>query len=299
MGNSLTEIAYQKRGKLLSNQPLAEYTSWRIGGPADQLYLPADLDDLRGFLAQLPATEPLYWLGLGSNTLVTDKGVRGTVIITQGRLNQLSFLDHNILRVEAGVSCAKVARTAARQELSGIEFLAGIPGTIGGALYMNAGCFDGETWNFVSKVESIDRKGNLHIRLPEDYQVSYRHTIGPKDEWFVAAHFALPNGDKKESLDKIKHLLEKRAQTQPTGDYSCGSVFRNPTGNYAAQLIESCGLKGKQIGGAFISPKHANFIVNSGGATASDILALIEQVVATVNQVHGIKLIREVHIIGE
>jgi len=287
------------RGTLLTNQPLAEYTSWRIGGPADKLYLPADLADLADFLLQLPKDEPLYWLGLGSNTLVRDKGIRGTVIITQGCLEKLELVEENILRAEAGVSCAKVARTAARQGLVGAEFLAGIPGTIGGALRMNAGCFDGETWNHVVKVECLTREGKVITRLPSDYQVSYRQVVGPENEWFVSGYFKLAKGDKAESLAKIKQLLQRRANTQPTGDYSCGSVFRNPPNNYAAKLIEACGLKGMSIGGAMVSPKHANFIINQGQATAADIEALIEKVATCVKQTHAIELIREVHIVGE
>jgi UDP-N-acetylmuramate dehydrogenase len=293
------EKNYTLRGKLLVNQPLAEYTSWRIGGPADRLYLPADLQDLKNFLAQLPSNEPLCWLGLGSNTLVRDKGIRGTVIVTQGCLNELALVDEHSLRAEAGVSCAKVARTAARQSLVGAEFLAGIPGTIGGALRMNAGCYDGETWDYVVKVECIDRAGNVQIRTPDEYKISYRQVIGPENEWFVAACFQLPEGDKAQSLAKIKDLLERRAATQPTGDYSCGSVFRNPANNYAARLIEACGLKGMSIGDAMVSAKHANFIVNTGKAKAADIEALINKVAAKVKELHDIALIREVHIIGE
>lgn len=288
------------RGKLLTNEPLANYTSWRIGGPADRLYLPADLADLQQFLRQLPEDEPICWLGLGSNTLVRDKGIRGMVIITQGCLNELSLINDSTVRAEAGVSCAKVARTAARQGLVGAEFLAGIPGTIGGALRMNAGCYGGETWDFVKQIECLDRQGNLHMRTPAEYQVSYRHVIGPADdEWFVAAHFCLPAGDKVQSLAKIKELLERRAATQPTGEYSCGSVFRNPPGQYVGKLIEDCGLKGAQVGGAMVSPKHANFIVNVEQASAADIEALIEKVASTVKQAYKIDLIQEVHIIGE
>lgn len=294
-----TSVTSGLSGRLLFNEPLANYTSWRIGGPADSLYLPADLADLRRFLAGLPADEPLYWLGLGSNTLIRDKGIRGTVIVTQSCLNEMSWVDEHTLRVEAGVSCGKVARTIARQGLTGGEFLAGIPGTMGGALRMNAGCYDGETWDYVAKLECIDRQGELRIRMPHEYKISYRHVMGPQNEWFVAAYLQLPAGDKIQSLAKIKQLLAKRAATQPTGEYSCGSVFRNPVNNYAAKLIEASGLKGASIGDAMVSTKHANFIVNNGRATAAEIEALIEKVASTVKKNHAIDLIREVHIIGE
>ncbi|MDF2867920.1 MAG: murB [Gammaproteobacteria bacterium] len=292
-------VASGLRGRLLFNEPLANYTSWRIGGPADSLYLPADLADLSHFLAGLPMDEPLCWLGLGSNTLVRDKGVRGTVIVTQGSLNELSLIDEHTLRAEAGVSCGKVARTAARHGLTGAEFLAGIPGTMGGALRMNAGCHDGETWDYVAKLECLDRQGNIRVRMPHEYQVTYRHVTGPENEWFVAVYLQLPTGDKAQSLAKIKELLARRAATQPTGDYSCGSVFRNPPNNYAAKLIEACGLKGTSIGDAMVSTKHANFIVNNGQATAAEVEALIDKVATVVKKNHDIALIREVHVIGE
>ena len=294
-----TSVASDLRGRLLFNEPLANYTSWRIGGPADSLYLPADLADLRRFLAGLPADQPLCWLGLGSNTLVRDKGIRGTVIVTQGCLNELSLVDEHTLRIEAGVSCGKVARTAARQGLTGAEFLAGIPGTMGGALRMNAGCYDGETWDYVAKLECLDRQGNLRVRMPQEYKVGYRHVTGPQNEWFVAAYLQLPAGDKVQSLAKIKEFLAKRAATQPTGEHSCGSVFRNPVNHYAAKLIEACGLKGTRIGDAMVSTKHANFIVNNGRATAAEVEALIDKIASMVKKNHAIDLMCEVHIIGE
>jgi UDP-N-acetylmuramate dehydrogenase len=287
------------RGKLLFNEPLAKYTSWRIGGPADKVYQPADLADLAQFISTIPKDEPIVWLGLGSNTLVRDKGVRGTVIVTQGCLNELSLVDDHTIRVEAGVSCAKVARTAARLGLVGAEFLAGIPGTMGGALRMNAGCHDGETWDAVVEVECMDRHGRIVKRKSSEYKVSYRQVDGPKDEWFIAGSFCLKMGDKVQSLAIIKELLARRAATQPTGEYSCGSVFRNPPNNYAAKMIEECGLKGARIGDAVVSAKHANFILNSGKAKAVDVEALIAMVAARIKQTYGIELVREAHIIGE
>jgi UDP-N-acetylmuramate dehydrogenase len=163
---------------------------------------------------------------------------------------------------------------------------------------MNAGCFGGETWNSVIAVETIDRQGQIRLRTPEQFEIAYRHVVRPADEWFVAGHFKLIPGDKQKSLDDIRLLLERRHDTQPTGTASCGSVFRNPPNQYAARLIEECGLKGKRSGGACVSHKHANFILNEQNATSADIENLITEVGATVQQKTGVRLIPEVCIIG-
>lgn len=287
------------RGILEHNKPLAEFTSWRVGGPGRQVYQPADLDDLSEFLATLSPEEPILWLGLGSNTLIRDQGYAGTVIVTQGHLKELSQVGPQQVRAEAGVSCAQAARYCARLDLTGVEFLAGVPGTIGGALAMNAGCFGGETWPHVAWVETMNRRGERRQRQPSEYQIAYRTVQTYPDEWFVAAVFNLQPGDKTIALATIRELLDRRAATQPTGDPSCGSVFKNPPNDYSARLIEACGLKGHRIGGAIVSPKHANFIINEDNATAKDIEALIAHVQATVKQQHGISLEHEVRIIGE
>ena len=286
------------RGQLLRNEPLSQYTSWRTGGPADILFIPADLDDLSRFMKQLPKELPLTWLGLGSNTLVRDRGIEGAVVITQGALANMAQLSPDIIRAEAGVSAAQLARYSARLGTTGLEFMAGIPGTVGGALAMNAGCFGGETWRFVKAVETINRNGEIKIRPAEEFKVAYRHVTRNHDEWFVAGHFMLKPGDKEQSLNQIRELLEKRNQSQPTGTANCGSVFRNPPNNYAGHLIESCGLKGTNLGGALVSPKHANFIINENGATSNDIEKLIKQVRGVVEEKTGVELIPEVHIIG-
>jgi len=287
------------RGTLLENEPMARHTTWRVGGPAERYYQPADIADLALFLQQLPANEALHWLGLGSNLLVRDGGIKGTVIATSGLLNGIERLDIERVRVESGVACAKVARFCAREGLAGAEFLCGIPGTMGGALAMNAGCFGGETWQRVESVETLDRQGRLHQRTPADYQVGYRHVEGPADEWFVAVVLRLEPGESQQLLAQNKALLERRGSSQPTQLPNAGSVFRNPEGDHAARLIETAGLKGRCIGGACVSDKHANFIVNTGGASAADIEALIEQVREEVRRVHGVTLQTEVHMIGE
>ncbi len=287
------------RGELTFDEPMSAHTSWRVGGPADRCYRPADLDDLRRFLAELPEDEHLIWVGLGSNLLVRDGGIRGTVILPFGGLDTLERVGECGLRAGAGVTCAKVARFAVRNGLTGAEFLAGIPGTMGGALAMNAGAFGGETWPLVVSVQTVDHRGELHTRQRGEYQIGYRSVSGPGDEWFVSADLQLQAGDTAGAQARIRSLLERRAATQPTQLPSCGSVFRNPSNDFAARLIETCGLKGERIGRAQVSEKHANFIVNLGGATAADIEALIRYVQQGVQQKHGVRLEPEVRIIGE
>lgn len=287
------------RGTLRLNEPMSRHTSWRVGGPAQRFYAPADLDDLAEFLRQLDPAEPLMWLGLGSNVLVRDGGIKGTVIATLGALSKIERRTDGTIRAEAGVTCAKVAKFCAQQQSTGAEFFAGIPGTMGGALAMNAGAFGGETWPLVARVETIDRHGVVRTRGPEDFRVAYRHVQGVTGEWFVAAHLRLASDESGASRQRIKELLDKRNRSQPVNMPSCGSVFRNPTGDHAGRLIEASGLKGVCIGGACVSDKHANFIVNTGAATARDVEALIKQIQRVVHDKHGVMLIPEVHIIGE
>lgn len=287
------------RGDLRLREPMAAHTSWRVGGPADRFYQPADLEDLAGFLAGLPADEPLLWLGLGSNLLVRDGGIRGTVVFTLGALDELRRVGGQGLYAGAGVTCAKVARAAARAGLTGAEFLAGIPGTFGGALAMNAGAFGGETWDLVAAVETLDRHGVRHRRAPEEYRVGYRSVQAPGEEWFVGAELHLLPGDVAAAQARIRELLARRGATQPTQQPSCGSVFCNPPGDHAARLIEAAGLKGLRRGDAQVSEKHANFIVNLGAATAADIEDLIHEVREQVRAVHGVVLETEVRMVGE
>lgn len=286
------------RGELREGESLRRYNSWRVGGPARQMYIPADVDDLAVFLSLLPQDEPLLWLGLGSNLLIRDGGFDGTVILMQGALNAQS-IDGDRLFAQAGVACAKVAREAARGGLTGAAFLAGIPGTMGGALAMNAGAFGGETWGIVEQVTTIDRQGRLQRRQASEFDVAYREVGGPADEWFVDCTLQLQPGDVDEEQRAIRALLDRRAATQPTGLPSCGSTFRNPADDFAARLIEASGLKGYRIGGAEVSPKHANFIINTGDATAADIEALIAHVRDEVARSQGVTLQTEVHYVGE
>ena len=287
------------QGSLLLNESLARYNSWRVGGKADQVYIPAGLDDLSAFLQSLDTTEPVHFIGLGSNLLVRDGGVRGTVVVMHNALNTLQ-MEGDWLYADAGVTSAKVAKFSAKQGKRGAEFLAGIPGTVGGALAMNAGCHGGETWDIVNKVLTIDTRGQVHERGRDEFVATYRHVAMPAaNEWFIGAWFALPNGSAAEAELTIKNLLAKRLATQPLNLPNAGSTFRNPEGDYAARLVEACGLKGHQIGGAQVSEKHANFIVTMPGATAADVEQTIALMRDTVKAKFGIELQQEVRVIGE
>ena len=288
----------QFRGQIRHNEPMSKHTSWRVGGSADGYFMPADLADLQDFLATLEANTPLTWVGLGSNMLVRDGGIRGTVIAPLGGLKELKIDDMGCVYAECGLSNSKVARFCLKHHLSGAEYLAGIPGTIGGALVMNAGAFGSETWNLVESVTMINRKGELINRSRDDFEIAYRHVRLPDDEWFVAARFRLERKNAQQQND-IKHLLQKRNDSQPIGLPSCGSVFKNPPHNHAAKLIESAGLKGYCLGAACISDKHANFIISKDDTRACDIEALINHIQQTVKQQFNISLETEVRIVGD
>jgi UDP-N-acetylmuramate dehydrogenase len=301
------------------DEPMSQHTSWRAGGAAQRMYRPADLADLQNFLRQMPVMEPLLAVGLGSNLLVRDGGYRGTVVQMVGALTELR-MDGDLIYAQAGVPGAKLVRFAATNNLCGAEFFVGIPGTLGGMLAMNAGCYGSETWQKVERVQVLTRSGELVERMPAEYEIGYRHVVKREtgkvkceeqdafhlspftfheQEIFVGAWLKLEPGDVEAARLEIKSLMEKRSAGQPLQLPNAGSVFRNPPGNHAAKLIEGCGLKGRRIGGAQVSEKHANFIVNVGGATAADIENLIEEVRATVRQQTGIELHPEVKIIGE
>ena len=286
------------RGRLLLNEPMARHSSWRVGGAADRFYIPADLDDLRSFLVQQAPATPLLWIGLGSNLLVRDGGIRGTVLKIANVLNELQFEAPDQLTAGSGAACAKVARLAAELGLGGVEFLAGIPGTMGGALAMNAGAHGGEIWDWVESAETLDRNGRLQLRRRDDLNVSYRHVALPTAEWFVRVRLRLQPGPAGQASRRIRELLARRAETQPTGEFSCGSVFRNPPGDYAGRLIDLCGLKGMRSGAARISEKHANFIINEGGASARDVENLITLAQARVRSEFNVELDPEVRIVG-
>jgi UDP-N-acetylmuramate dehydrogenase len=265
--------------------------------------VPANLADLAAMMKAMPRTEPMMFVGLGSNLLVRDGGYRGTVVLTHGVLNEVSA-QRQAIHAAAGVASPKVARFAAVHDLAGAEFLAGIPGTIGGALAMNAGCYGAEAWQFVREVSVLGRDGIVRRRTRHEYEIGYRHvalraSLPHGEEWFVAATLQFGPGRGEEARARIKDLLARRIATQPLNMPNAGSVFRNPPGDFAARLIEACGLKGRRIGGAVISDKHANFIVNPGGAAAADIESLIEEAQARVLERFGVVLECEVRIVGD
>jgi len=290
--------AYLPQGELKLAEPMSRHTSWRVGGPAEQFFRPASIADLSAMLAATPADVPVFWCGLGSNLLVRDGGIRGLVINTTGLLNEVRQIAETKLEAGAGVPCTVLARHCVRYRLGPAEFFAGIPGSIGGALAMNAGAYGGETWDFVASVTTMDRRGELHARAPEDFEIGYRSVGLPGLEWFISAVFAF-KADPEASRERVQALMARRRDTQPLGLPSCGSVFRNPEGDHAARLIEAAGLKGHTLGGAQVSPKHANFIINTGSATAADIESLIDFVAKRVAEVHGVMLQHEVRIVGE
>jgi UDP-N-acetylmuramate dehydrogenase len=296
--------AHALRGVVHRDEPMARHVSWRAGGTTRVFFQPADLADLQAFLTVWPAHAPVLFVGLGSNLLVRDGGFDGAVVLTHHALTGIEAIApmEGKLRFQAGagVPAPHLARFVARHGGAGAEWMAGVPGTVGGALAMNAGCYGGETWNHVVSVQTIDARGVLRTRTSADYDIGYRHVASRAgaDEWFVGAIFAFHPGEEAAAMARIKELLVQRVATQPLNQPNAGSVFRNPPDDHAARLIEACGLKGYRVGGAQVSPKHANFIVNLYRASAADIEAVIEHVHATVKQKTGIDLVREVRIVG-
>jgi len=294
---SLAQLSGDWMKRVRRDEPMSKHTSWHVGGPADVYFEPQSIEDLAAFLKSLPADVPVTWIGLGSNLLVRDGGIRGAVIATSGALGRVERLSQTRVYCEAGVPCARLARLCIKWGLGPAEFFGGIPGTFGGALAMNAGAFGGETWRHVVEVDAISREGKRATRTPAEYTVGYRSVVGPPNEWFVAARLEFEKrpgaGD-----DELRRLLARRKESQPIGEWSCGSVFTNPAGDHAARLIDSAGLKGFTIGGASVSTKHANFIINHGAASAADIEALIVHVQSVVERMHGVRLEPEVRIAG-
>lgn len=287
--------------ELTRNEPLARHTTWRVGGPADLFFRPRSIDSLRRFLVELPSATPVTWIGLGSNLLVRDGGIRGAVISTGALPKDFSAEGERRVRCSAALPCATFAKRCARLGFGPAAFFAGIPGSIGGALAMNAGAFGGETWDSVESVDTIDRRGVTRTRPKSDFAVAYRTVRGPAGEWFLGAGFEFPPVDSPAAIesDAIRAMLRERAAKQPLGLPSAGSVFRNPDGGHAGALIERAGLKGLTRGGAVVADKHANFIINTGSASAADIEALIVEVQRRVHDATGVTLEAEVRILGE
>ena len=280
----------------IQNEPLARHTSWKVGGPADIFFSPDNRSELSEFLGSNDGG--ITWLGNGTNVLVRDGGIRGAVISTKKSFNRLNLIDESTCKVEAGVSCFELAMFATKNNFGPAAFFSGIPGSIGGALTMNAGCFGGETWEFVTSIEAIDEKGEIHHLSPELFSISYRSVSLPFPLWFLSCEMIFPNKGVT-TMEELKSLRDSRIERQPLTENTCGSVFKNPDGNHAGDLIERSGLKGFRIGGCSVSEKHANFIVNDKEATARDIETLINHIQNTVKDRFGIDLDTEVRIIGE
>ena len=297
--SNIKNIQKMLKGRLRENVSLKDYNTWKIGGKAEYFYEPSDIKDLKLFLELLQNT-PVTFLGNGSNVLIRDGGINGCVICLKNTLNNYFVKDEEYI-FEAGLSCMKMAQITARENYEGLEYLCGIPGSLGGALAMNAGCYGSETWDFISKVLLIDLNGNQFTRYKEEFDVGYRKVVNKKglNEYFLGAWFVFPEGEKETAQTAIKDLLKNRKDTQPLEWPTAGSTFRNPPNNYAAKLIEDCDLKGHCIGGAQVSNKHANFIVNIGNATALDIERLIEHIKKRVLEVKNITLETEIRFIGE
>jgi UDP-N-acetylmuramate dehydrogenase len=304
----MRETSVALRGEVCRNECMAKHVSWRAGGNAKTFFKPADLEDLRAFLPTVPQGEKILMVGLGSNLLVRGSesagGFAGTIILTTPLLGGIALDagDKHVVAAGAGAASPHVAKFAAKHHLAGAEWLAGVPGTIGGALAMNAGCYGTETWDQVVDCQTLDRQGVVHTRTAADFDIGYRHVearTADREEFFISARFRFEAGDAETVQARIKELLAKRMASQPLDKPNAGSTFRNPPGDHAARLIESCGLKGYTIGGAQVSLKHANFIVNLGGASAKDIESLINYMRDTVREKTGVELIREVRIVGE
>ena len=285
------------KAQYLLNEPLSKHTSWKVGGPADTFFTPENRDELSQFL-KLNHNKPITWLGNGTNVLVRDGGIRGVVISTKKSLNEIKKETDNSCRVEAGASCMDLALFAEKNKIGPAAFFSGIPGSIGGALVMNAGSFGYETWDFVESVEVIDKKGMIHHLNPNDFSLSYRTVHFPFPLWFLSCRMKFPNSEIT-TKSELKELRDQRIKTQPLSEDTCGSVFKNPEKGHAGDFIERAGLKGYRIGGSSISTKHANFIVNEGNATSENIEDLIEYVQEIVSSQFDVELETEVRIIGE
>ncbi len=308
--NNANDFMAGLRGQLLVDEPMSRHTSWRVGGPAEYFYTPADKADLIKLLVQLPPDMPLCWVGLGSNLLVRDGGVAGMVVRTVKGLSSITYLPPNLIYAEAGVACAQVARTAVKHNLVGAEFLAGVPGSFGGALAMNAGAFGGDTWDLVERIECVNRAAECRKIESAAISIGYRRVDLPDGWWLLSGWLALThasdergnghnNGHNNDhGKQRIRSLLAKRNATQPVQSANAGSVFRNPPGDYAARLLEEAGLRGARVGDAEVSVTHTNFIINRGHACAADIEKLIETAQRKVKAHSGIALIPEVRIIG-
>lgn len=283
----------------MHNHPLASYSSWKIGGPAEYFYCPRNITDLCK-LFKIWRKNSITVLGAATNVLIRDKGIKGLTIYLRNNSQNIQILDQYTVWVSAGTSIAHLVKTCTELGMSSAAFLAGIPGTIGGALAMNAGAYGHSIWDYVESVNIINRQGDVKKRTADKFIIGYRKISGlDLDEWFISANLTFEITTTEKAMEQVHIFLQKRQDSQPLNLPSCGSVFRNPDGDYAARLITSCGLKNKRIGDAQVSDKHSNFIVNCGNATSHDVETLIQHIITTVNKSTGVTLVPEVRIIGD
>ena len=285
------------RGEIEEMVSMDRHTWFGVGGAADVMFSPADADDLAHFLTELPADIPVYPVGAGSNLLVRDGGISGVVINTTRHFNTATCDGHDLI-VDAGLHDAECARIAARNNIAGLEFLIGIPGTIGGGLRMNAGAYGREFKDVVIEATAIDRQGNIHTATPEAMGMAYRHSDAPLDWVFTSARLRGEAGDHDSIRSRMKEIVGSRADAQPTGMRTGGSTFANPDGGKAWQLIDDAGCRGFSVGSAMVSEKHCNFLINTGGATATEIETLGETVRQRVYDNSGVDLRWEIRRIG-
>ncbi|ADH90416.1 UDP-N-acetylenolpyruvoylglucosamine reductase [Ancylobacter novellus DSM 506] len=286
------------RGRMIANQSLAELTWFRVGGPAQVLFTPADEDDLAYFLKNLPAEIPVMVVGLGSNLIVRDGGVPGVVIRLGRGFSEIKVEDGCKLRVGAAVPDVKAARAAADAGIDGLAFYRGIPGGIGGALRMNAGAHGGETKDCLIEARAVDRAGNIRLFSNGDFSFSYRHSGAPTDVIFTSALYQGRPGDSATILAEMDRITEAREASQPIREKTGGSTFKNPPGHKAWQLIDAAGCRGLTVGAAQVSEMHCNFLINTGSATAADIEGLGEEVRRSVKAQSGVELEWEIKRIG-
>lgn len=293
---------YEKKrfGELLFDEPLKDYTTWGIGGPADVLIKPSTEDELKNLLKFNYENEiPTTVIGLGSNLLITDKGIRGCVLVLSENYDDIT-LDGTSMTVLAGTSLNKAAVTSIANHLTGMEEISGIPGTIGGAVAMNAGAYGREIKDVCVSVRAFDFEGNEYNFTNEEMNFSYRHSkIFEQDLIVSSATFKLLPDILDQAVLKYEDYTNRRETKQPLDKKSAGSTFKRPEGSYASKLIDECGLRGYRVGDCQVSEKHCGFIINAGNATCSDMLAFIEEVAAIVYEKTGFTLEREVKLIGE
>jgi len=295
------------KGEIKKNEPLSRHTSYGIGGPVDMLAYPEDRDDLVALLAEIKKRKwPHLILGGGTNLLVRDGGYRGVMINLKRMAEIRTEREYRsvggtftVVHADAGASLAKLLTYSIEQGLTGLEFTAGIPGTVGGAICMNAGTAMGEIGDIVESVTLLREDGTEVKRTREEMAFSYRVSSIPPGHLVLAVRLVLRHDDKSSVKNRVKELMDKRKEYQPWGMPSAGSVFKNPMEESAGKLIETAGLKGRKVGDAQVSEKHANFIVNLGKATAKDVLTLMEIVKQTVLDVHGVRLEPEIKILGD